>query len=528
MSATQRAHRPRLVALTAVLALLFGSLGVIALSTSSASASTAPGTSSGNPIWVKDPSQVPSGAVLTGSSKNPTTCQTTKTWTLTVPGTEEVSHEVYLFTRHHEAVAPDQQYRWPVETRTWVPATSHEQYRWHKETRTKSEVNKTQYRFRTRTPLYGSKEVKSIKGWNFVDGGTTKVDGKTVAGHWVQADSKTYYQIPDVIINIVWGPNGVPAYVLGTGTVNLSVYGGPNVNVTYKAEKVQTDAGYTDWGPWSDWQDTPVTANNLTDVQTETVGTGTFTYGDWTDAGTTAWSDSESHPADTDTVRYVNEETQSVSDGNAHWSDWTSAGYTDWSDSNTKPADTDTTRYGDVETRDKPGTGSAAWDEFYPSNGVLHQYDTYTTDASVPAAYGEGWTKLDEHKVIDHAATPTAVTYYAWKDGKTCSTPPPAHHLWPKASVHANCHCKAKIVLNNHASNVGFTYPVSYVKKVHGHWKHVMRNVYVPAGHIRVLHPKHLKHYSQVRVGRGGALLAHAKVPGKCYTPPNHLSHTGK
>ncbi len=112
----------------------------------------------------------------------------------------------------------------------------------------------TEYRFRSRTKLYGSKEIKSVEGYDFVEGGTTKVNGQTVAGHWVK--SSGWHQIPDVIINIVWGKDGVPERYLGSGNVSLSSYGGPNVTVKYNAEKVMTDDGHTAWGPWSNWSTT--------------------------------------------------------------------------------------------------------------------------------------------------------------------------------------------------------------------------------------------------------------------------------
>lgn len=132
-----------------------------------------------------------------------------------------------------------------------------------------AEVSHTEYRFQSRVALFGSKEIKSVTGYDFVDGGTTNVDGHTVAGHWVV--SAGVHQIPDVIINIVWGPGGVPAQYLGTGSVNLSTYGGPNKTVVYTAVKVATDAGYTDFGPWSDWSTTAVTASTLVNVDTKKV-----------------------------------------------------------------------------------------------------------------------------------------------------------------------------------------------------------------------------------------------------------------
>ena len=150
--------------------------------------------------------------------------------------------------------------------------TSHVEYRYAKTIAAAVAVTHTEYRTRTRAPLYGSEEVKSILGWNFVDGGTTEVEGHVVAGHWASADGATWYVIPAVIINIVWGPSGVPASYLGSGTVSLAAYGGPNVLVRYQATKVTTTAGYTAWGPWSDWSTTdPGAATDTTDVDTRTV-----------------------------------------------------------------------------------------------------------------------------------------------------------------------------------------------------------------------------------------------------------------
>ncbi len=137
----------------------------------------------------------------------------------------------------------------------------------------KQETTTTEYRFRSRVELYGSKEIKSVEGWDFVDGGTTKVNGQVVAGHWVK--SPGFHQIPDVIINIVWGKNGVPEQYLGTGSVSLSSYGGPRETVKYKAEKVLTDEGFTDWGPWSDWStDNPGGETDTRDVDSRKVGNG--------------------------------------------------------------------------------------------------------------------------------------------------------------------------------------------------------------------------------------------------------------
>lgn len=157
-----------------------------------------------------------------------------------------------------------------------IPATESE-YTWTEEVQ--------QWQFRTRAPLYGSKEVKEVYGYDFVDGGTVTIQGEIVAGHWVV--SPGWHTIPDVIINIVWGEDGVPASVLGTGNVNLSFYGGPGVSVQYNAHEVETDAGFTDWGPWSDWTSSnPGAGTDLMNVGTRTVPGAVHT--DWflTDPGT--------------------------------------------------------------------------------------------------------------------------------------------------------------------------------------------------------------------------------------------------
>lgn len=151
-------------------------------------------------------------------------------------------------------------------------ATDHEEYRYEKVVPGVAAVTHQEYRTRARTPLYGSEEIKSIRGWNFVDGGTTYVRGQAVAGQWVKADSGTWYVIPAVIINIVWGPSGVPAAYLGQGTISLAAYGGPNVIVAYNATKVTTTAGYTAWGPWSAWSThDPGAATATTDVDSRVV-----------------------------------------------------------------------------------------------------------------------------------------------------------------------------------------------------------------------------------------------------------------
>ncbi len=114
-----------------------------------------------------------------------------------------------------------------------------------------------EYRFRVRSELHGEKEIKEIKGWIFGGSeGTVTVAGQTIPGKWSQTSPDQWNVIPDVIINAVWGADGVPDSVLGTGSVNLNTYGGPNQMVQYDAHKITTDEGYTDWSEWSEWSTT--------------------------------------------------------------------------------------------------------------------------------------------------------------------------------------------------------------------------------------------------------------------------------
>ena len=166
--------------------------------------------------------------------------------------------------------------------------------------RTRESREHTEWRFATRTPLYGSKEVKAVRGYKFVDGGSVNVNGKVVSGHWVP-DGNNWNRIPDSVINAVWGAGGVPSQYLNPAVdpdnppstneeynaiwrsgdnVSLSSYGGPSKSVRYVAYKVTTSAGYTDWGPWSDWSTNnpgPETPTMKVDSRTVT------TYGAWSD-----------------------------------------------------------------------------------------------------------------------------------------------------------------------------------------------------------------------------------------------------
>ena len=191
-------------------------------------------------------------------------------------------------------------------------------HEWQQQRRTREhvpaveEVKHKEWRFQTRTPLYGSKEVKEVKGYDFVDGGSVRVNGQSISGHWVA--SAGWHVIPDSIINAVWGESGVPEQYLGTGRVSLSSYGGPNVTVDYKAHKVTTGEGFTEWGPWSDWSTTNPGGSTETRnvdsrwvVTVEAVPAHYTAWSEWADHGEVVRTDEHTEPAlpaDTDVIEH--------------------------------------------------------------------------------------------------------------------------------------------------------------------------------------------------------------------------------
>jgi len=195
------------------------------------------------------------------------------------PGVQEVARLVYRYSHMNPGKAATsytvQQFSRTVTT----PDKSHQEFKYQK--------SETQYRFRDRVERPDNTvERKFVLGYDFVAGGTTRVNGKTIAGQWIE--SPGWHQLPDVITNAVWGTGGVPANLLGgseakpKGDVPLSTYGGPNIAVKYYASLITIDGGYTDYGPWSDWTTTnPGTDTATRDADTKTVVTP-YKDGAWT------------------------------------------------------------------------------------------------------------------------------------------------------------------------------------------------------------------------------------------------------
>jgi len=209
---------------------------------------------------------------------------------------------------------------------------NHQEFKYSKVIKGEEGTSHKEYRYQTRTKVYGEIEHKYIKAkYDFVDGGTTKVNGKTVSGHWVDTGATTWHPIPDSVINAVWGSGGVPSQYIGgsesnpKGSVNLTMYGGPNATVPYYAALTKTDAGYTAWGPWSGWSTTnPGASTETMNVESKSV------------------SDNNTKPDKT--VYYLPGGGQSDTNTNANWT-------------------TDTPSAPWVKIDEKKVVDKAAWDE---------------------------------------------------------------------------------------------------------------------------------------------------------------------
>ncbi|MFZ1301492.1 MAG: hypothetical protein WAQ27_02845 [Candidatus Microsaccharimonas sp.] len=311
------------------------------------------------------------------------------------PGAEEVSHIEQRWSR--EVPGVEAAYRF-FRTNPGQNEVSHQEFKYQQ----------SQFRTRTRTPLFGEVEHKSTKGWQFVDGGSVTINGHHVSGHWVQGEAGTFYVIPDSVINAVWGAGGIPDQYMGSGTVNLRTYGGPNVNTQYNAYKEQTQAGFTDWGPWSEWSTTnPGVSTDTLDVQNQTVN---YNDGNWT--------------TDVDPAGWTKTDEQKVMEQDAI-APFTEYRKLDGSVS-TNPDDAGWFTQSTAEGWSQYGEGHGAvpgYTEYYVPGGEPTRElsdSNWTTDAP------EDWTFVDDRKVVTQEATPPVITYVKVVDEEAWSETIPA------------------------------------------------------------------------------------------------------
>lgn len=365
----------KIIALLVAFALAISMLGF-----AGGSANAEPGDSASDPIVVANPSEVPAGAVEDEVSTylTPGKCDTTRSWVLTVPATEDTSHEEFRYKRDVPAVAEEShsEYRWPLEKRTYTPG--------------QDEVKVKVYTKEVREPKYKTVESweKHVKGYK----------EKKVNGQWVPDGTFDYRDYP--------GAGPVPQDG-GSGPHNSTWTEG---NIRYHStyfkyvliSSEQVLVGYTDWAP-----------------------TGEEFEG--------------SPPADTDTVRYIFKEYRVTQEETpAVFGPWTADGFTEWSTNPAAPADPDGESGEDnplnlrrvgapsesktvVDVEAVPG-----YTEYYVLGGNPSQNEADASWLLAEQAPGGNWVQFDERTVTDSEGTPEVVTYYAWSDGKVCEdTPPP-------------------------------------------------------------------------------------------------------
>lgn len=355
-----------------------------------------PGSSADNPIVVTDPNQVPSGAVETGKTKND--CATTTTWTLTVPGNDETSHQEFRYMREVPAVQETSHLEWSVEERTRSLDTVTDYI--------------TQYHFRkftqTRERTYTPSQDAVDHWWNWSPNNSQGPQDYTPGFPTDEG--------PDGRPRGTWqGPhvNGGPLQdtfgTFQTGEGNSPFFHREHIS----------DAVAGGWGPWGDY--------------------GTWTP--WEPETHTSWESSDAPLGSP-------EAHGSGQNGNVQWERVWQARFDGQ------------TRQVEIGTHNVFGEWSNWQDQAVhllelpnpPLNNDLHEWringplkvvdvqavDGFTLyyvlgglpslneeDASwiLAEQAPEGWTQFDERSVSNQDGTPTVVTYYSYNDGVKCEPP---------------------------------------------------------------------------------------------------------
>lgn len=435
--------KSKIMALIAMFALIVAAV-TIGASTASA-AEEVPGTSPENPIVVTDPSEVPEGAVEDEASTydTPEACDTTRSWVLTIPATEDVthhesrymrtipevgqvSHPEYQIKRYVEPVAEESHLTYGMEKRTrdLIPAqeeVSHKVYSYKKSVQDFKTENKFMYR-KYVTGYFENRQgqnkgsfpyeiYNSSNGWSGElhhegawgqetatdgSGGHNDTTGYNYSGN--RKHSTAYEYRKSELIDTRQVPNGSHFEYSGEQTTTL---GSPWVLLSGYPKTVVDEeavpASWTDWGLW----------------QVEIVGATT----------------EPEIPLDNDYAQYRATEPVKVVDTEAkdgYWVYYTNPG------ESTNPADAAWILASeglgapwvnhaertivDVEHAD-------AYEEYYVLGGEPSRNEadaSWLLDEQVPA---EGWTMFDERTVTDENGTPEVVTYYAYTDGAECDKP---------------------------------------------------------------------------------------------------------
>ncbi len=217
-----------------LVAAMIGALSLTLVGPASAEGEV-PGSSPENPIVVSDPSEVPEGAVEDESSTYETpenACDTTRSWVLTIPATDDQTHEEIKLLREVPAVEEVSHLEWGTEERTreWVPGQSHQEFRFE---RTVTDY-KTQYHFRkyvqTQSRTY-TKPADFVAQWN-----------RTVAfrPHRPHVPGHVLF-VPRFHVDDAAEAPGVTAYTVADASRYVKAKGQPaNIITSVGAEATQT------------------------------------------------------------------------------------------------------------------------------------------------------------------------------------------------------------------------------------------------------------------------------------------------
>jgi hypothetical protein len=498
------------------------------------------GSSVADPIVVTNVTDVPAGAVEDNPSTYVTAneCDTTRSWVHTKPAVSEVSHQEYRFYRDvpptyrtdnrsakkvytpgKDAKVAVLEYRFPKETRVWVPEVKEVKVYSYKKT---VQDFKTRYWFAKYTH---TKEKPKNGSWG-------------AYGPWTK-------WLPETHTSWEWSttPLGSPQkHGEGTYSNGTRWYREWQAQYTGRSEQVPNGSHDEFSGERTTTLGSPwVLLSGYPKVTTQGVPAH---WGDWTPAGYTDWGPSSVKPVDTDTTRYgaveSHEKTAAVPATSGVWGPWTpQLDYLDgWEDVQPKP----------VTPPVMSGSGTYAplvWEQTRTVVDVDGYTEYYVSGepASRNAADASwekdavltGWTQFDERKVVDSAAQPEVRTYYAWTDGKECEvvtptptptvtvtpvppvvtpTPPvvepPVKVKKPHAKIRANCTGRVAYSLDNTKSNAKVTFKYLRNGKV--------TKVTVKAGKSKFF-VKKAKARSVAWIKAKGMKTVKTRVPGACHVP---------
>jgi hypothetical protein len=352
-----------------------------------------PGSSPDNPIVVTALNQVPSGAVQTGSTV--TDCATTTTWTLTIPATEDSSHQEFRYKRDIPAVEEQSHLEWGVEQRS----------------RTVTEVPDfiTQYHFskyvHTKTRTYTEATEAVAHWWNWSPNNTHGPQDYT-PGFPVDEG-------PDGRPRGTWqGPhvNGGPMQ----DTFGTFQTGGGNSPFFHRVLISAATAGgwgpWSEYGPWTQWL--PVTHESWENSNTP-LGVPQF-HGSGQD-GNVQWHREWQAQFDGQTRQFqIGTRTET-----SEWTPWTvlSSGLTvqPTLDENTNVREF--RLVGPVKVVDVQA--AEGYTEYYVLGGEPSRNVSDASWIRLEQA-PQGWTQFDSRTVVDQQGTPAVVTYYSYNDGVKC------------------------------------------------------------------------------------------------------------